>query len=175
MNANLTLAKNAKAIIVDMRGYPTIDHYDVLKRLICTPFQSPIFKTPQWNSPNNKTKYQNQMTLDPEQNPSYCGPIVLLVGPHSVSAAESFSTMLVDAKRVLVIGEQSAGTNGNITGVQLPGNLAFTLTGMDVLHADGSPFRRIGIIPQIKVTEEIEDFENHKDRALEKAIEVLSH
>ena len=79
----------------------------------------------------------------------------------------------VDAKRVTVIGEQTAGTDGSITGVQLSGSFAFTFTGMEVLHADGSPFRQIGIIPQIIVKEKPEDYATGTDPVLQKAIEVL--
>ena len=49
------------------------------------------------------------------------------------------------------VGRQSAGTNGNITGVQLPGAFAFSFTGMKVTHADGSPFLGLGIVPDVDV------------------------
>lgn len=174
-NKSLSLAKNSQALVLDIRGYPSFNHYEAAQRIICKPFQTPIFKTPNWLNPVEKTIVQDQGTLEPEQNPSYCGPIAILIGPHTVSAAENFSTMLVDAKRVTVIGEQSAGTNGDITGVQLPGSFAFSFTGLEVLHANGNPFRQIGIIPQIEVKEKAEDYRDNKDRILEKAIEVLSY
>ncbi|WP_437836060.1 S41 family peptidase [Sorangium sp. So ce1153] len=58
------------------------------------------------------------------------GPIVLLVGNGTLSAAEHFSLALVDANRVTVVGRGTAGTDGNITGVQLPGQFALSFTGM---------------------------------------------
>ncbi len=174
-NQNLSLAKESQAVILDMRGYPSLYYFDILQRIICKPFQTPIYKIPNWLTPFEKTIVQDQGTLQPEQNPSYCGPVVLLVGTHSASAAEDFSMNLVDAKRVTVIGEQTAGTDGTITGVQLPGSFAFTFTGMEIFHADGSPFRQIGIIPQIIVKEKPEDYATGTDRVLQKAIEVLEN
>lgn len=58
--------------------------------------------------------------------------------------------MLVDAGRVHVIGRTSAATNGNITGLQLPGAFGFSFTGMDVRHADAqqSVFHGVGIVPE---------------------------
>jgi hypothetical protein len=66
---------------------------------------------------------------------------VLLVGPHAVSQAEHFSQMIAGAHRaVAIVGRTTAGTNGNITGVQLPGGWAITHTGMGVTNPDGSRF-----------------------------------
>jgi C-terminal processing protease CtpA/Prc len=88
-----------------------------------------------------------------------------------VSAAENFATMLVDTSRVTVVGRQSAGTNGNITGVQLPG--AFAFTGMEVVHTDGSTFHGIGILPDVEVAPEAGDLRDGRDTTLEAAIAVL--
>lgn len=172
---HLEQAKNAKAVVLDMRGYPNyVDSYDIAQRIICKPFQTPIFKIPQWIGPTEKKIIQEPWTLEPKSNPFYCGPVVLLVGKTSMSQAENFATLLVDSHRAVVIGEQTAGTNGNITGVQLPGSFVFTFTGMDVLHADGKQFRQIGILPDIEVLETQEDFVKNRDPVLEKAIQVLN-
>ena len=58
--------------------------------------------------------------------------------------------MLIRADRVLaVVGRQSAGTNGNITGLSLPDRFLITYTGLEVKNPDGSPFFGIGIVEPV--------------------------
>lgn len=171
--AALTEAAGASGLVVDMRGYPGIDHYAVARRLIDAPFSGPQFHTPMWAGADALTTLDAQYDLTPLSSPSFGGPIALLVGHMTVSAAENFSTMLVDANRVTVVGRQSAATNGNITGVQLPGSLAFTFTGMVVRHADGAPYIGIGIVPDIDVTLGAQAFAAGDDPELDAAIAAL--
>ena len=101
------------------------------------------------------------------------GPIVLLVGPQTVSAAENLSMMLVGAHRVRVVGRRSAGTNGNVTRLWLPGGVSFTFTGMEVLFPDRSRFHGVGIVPDVEVVPTVEDLAAGRDPELLKAIELL--
>jgi C-terminal processing protease CtpA/Prc len=50
-----------------------------------------------------------------------------------------------------VVGRQSAGTNGNITGLMLPTGLGFSFTGLEVLFPDSSRFHGVGIVPDVLV------------------------
>lgn len=174
VTASIAEAASAKGLVVDMRGYPTINHYDTAMRLIQKTFSSPVFGVPVLKGPDERTLDADSHTLFPASNPSYTGPIALLVGHRSVSAAENFGIMLVDAHRVHVIGRQSAGTNGNITGVQLPGRFGFAFTGMEVLHADHSVFHGVGLVPDIEVPLSAADFAAGDDPELEEAITWLA-
>ena len=174
LSAALTAAQSASGLVVDMRGYPGVNHYAVAQWLIQRPFQSPQFQVTEWTGPDAKTESMEQYPLQPDATPSFSGPIALLVGHSTVSAAENFSTMLVDAGRVTVVGRTSAGTNGNITGVQLPGAFAMSYTGMTVLHADGSPFHGIGIVPDVPVVLDAAAFRDGIDPELQAAIAALS-
>jgi hypothetical protein len=173
--AAMTEAQGAAGLIVDMRGYPSINHYAVASRLVTTGFSSPVFLTTRHTGPDTSTVVESSFPLSPSS--PFTGPIVLLVSHHSVSAAENFSTMLVDADRVTVVGRNSAATNGNITGVNLPGAFTFSFTGMDVRHADADKtvFHGIGIRPEIETVLTPADFRDGVDPELEEAItELLS-
>jgi len=172
----LTEAGSAKGLVLDMRGYPGIDHYEVARRVLQTAGSSPIFRVPVLTGPEPPVYDESSYPMSPLQNPSFAGPIALLVGHTTVSAAENFSTILVDAGRVHVIGRNSAGTNGNITGVQVPGNFTFSFTGMDIRHADAqhSVFHGIGIVPDIEVPLTPQDFAAGVDPELEAAIAWLA-
>jgi hypothetical protein len=171
----LTEAAPAAGLVLDMRGYPGLDHYQVAQRVVQAAFSSPVFRVSYLKGPDERKVDESSYSLSPLATPAFSGPIALIVGHHSVSAAENFSTMLVDAKRVEVVGRQSAGTNGNITGLQLPGHFAFTFTGMEVRHADPekSVFHGIGIVPDIDVALSADDFAKGKDPELAAAISWL--
>jgi len=82
--------------------------------------------------------------------------------------------MLVSADRVKVMGRRSAGTNGNITGVMLPGGFAMTYTGMEVLFGDKSQFHGIGIVPDTETTLSAQAFKDGLDPELIEAVTFLS-
>jgi peptidase S41-like protein len=166
-------ALGAAGLVVDMRNYPGVNHYEVAARLVRQRFLSPQFHI--WQSLDRA--YQvSQFSLTPLEAPAWSGPIVLLTGPHAVSAAENFMQMLVGAGRLTaVIGEHpSAGTNGNITGVQLPGGFGFSYTGMRVLNPDGSRHHGVGIVPTVDTTLSPADLRDGVDRDLLAAIELLN-
>jgi C-terminal processing protease CtpA/Prc len=167
-------ARGSRAMVLDMRGYPGSDAYEVAARLIRQPFSSPRFVQQLRLGPDVALPIEQQYYLPPLENPSFAGPIALLVGPHTVSAAENFSQMLVGSDRpAVVVGQRSAGTNGNITGVQLPGGFGFTYTGMRVLNVDGSQFHGIGIVPDITVPATAADLRDGVDRDLLAAVAAL--
>ncbi|AKF86593.1 hypothetical protein MFUL124B02_29840 [Myxococcus fulvus 124B02] len=171
--AALTAAQGASGLVVDMRGYPGISHYEVADRLIPTPFRTPVFRYPIWVGPDHFETWDSGHTRQPLTNPSYAGPIVLLVGPRTVSAAENFSIMLTGAQRVTVIGRRSAGTNGNVTRLLLPGQMAVSFTGMGILFPDQSRFHGVGIVPHIEVAPTVQDIATGTDPELLRAIQFL--
>lgn len=172
-DSQLRAASVARGLILDMRGYPGISHYAMAQKIIPARFSSPIFRVPVLTSPTTRAIDESSFPMDPVADPSYAGPVVLLVGPATVSAAENFSIMLVDAKRVTVVGRQSAGTNGNITGVQLPGGFTLSFTGMEILHIDHSRFHGIGMLPKVTVKPIPSDYAERFDRDLQAAVKVL--
>jgi hypothetical protein len=161
----------ARKLVVDMRGYPGVDVYEIARRFICRKFSSPVFRYYSYASPDSRTVTESSNTYDPlPDGPSYCGPISLIIGHDTVSAAETLATVLTDAKRVRVFGQSpSAGSNGNIPGIQLPGGFALTFSGMEVLHADRSPFAGIGIVPDVLVPVTADDLARGEDPELKAA------
>ena len=166
-------AQGAAGMIVDMRGYPGGSHYGVAQFLICHPFQSARFEVPMVDPLDLPVLDDAQSTFAHIPDPGYCGPLALLVGPKTISAAENFSMMLTGARRALVVGRQSAGTNGNVTLVGLPGGFSFSFTGMKVLFPDGSRFHGVGIVPQVIANPNVADLAAGADTEMEAAIAAL--
>jgi C-terminal processing protease CtpA/Prc len=166
------IATPATGMVVDMRGYPNGNHYAIAERLIPGAFDSPIFETPILTGPDMFEEQLDVYALDGTD--AYAGPMVLLVGNHSVSAAENFSIMLVGAERVTVVGQQSASTNGNISGIALPGAFVLAFTGLRVLFPDGSTFHGVGIVPDVEVVPDPAAYAQGDDPELLAAIAVLA-
>ncbi|HMY21932.1 MAG TPA: S41 family peptidase, partial [Polyangium sp.] len=174
-NIALTEAAAADGLVLDMRGFPGVDLSEVASRVIGDSWSGAIFRVAMHTGPDDVSIDEYADTFDPLEMPSYGGPIVLLVGNGSLSAAEHFSMALVDAKRVTVVGRSTAGTDGNITGIQLPGQFAISFTGMDVRHADAqkSVFHGVGIVPDIEVELTAAAFRDGIDPELEAAVTHL--
>lgn len=99
---------------------------------------------------------------------------MLLMSFFSRSPSESFMQLLVAADRLLaVVGQRSAGVNGNISGLQLPGGFGFTYTGMDLRNPDGSVFSGVGIAPTVEAAMDTEDIADGVDTVLLEAIDVF--
>ncbi len=171
----LNEASTAAGLVVDMRGYPVGGAFDCLGRLVQARMLSPIFRVPVLTGPNrSRVEDMSGWYIDPVANPNFAGPMVLLVGTGSVSAAETISAMLVDAKRTRkVVGRPSAATNGNITQARLPGALSFTFTGMEVLRLDRGVLHGKGIVPDIEVLPTVADIVSGTDRTLDTAITAV--
>src|SRR5262245_58369813 len=84
-----------RGLVVDLRGDPGVNNYTAAMRLIREPFQSPQFHIRTRTGPDSTQLVDGGFSLSPFTTPPvWDGPIVLLTGPHAVSAAENFMQML---------------------------------------------------------------------------------
>ncbi len=172
---------DAEGLILDMRGYPGVPTRRVAVLTIGgEAYRSAIFEVPRWDGPavTQMTHSQYDARIVGGASalavPPFAGPVALLVGPTSVSAAEDFAMTLSQSAAVTVVGRRSAGTNGNITGVKLPGGFGLTFTGMRVLFPDGARFHGVGVAPDVEVWPTAAALAEGRDAALDAAIEVTT-
>lgn len=97
----------------------------------------------------------------------------MLINEDAISQAEHTCLFFEAATDVTFIGTPTAGANGDITTMVLPGNLTVTFTGHNVRHADGRQLQRVGIQPTIKVAPTIRGLVEGRDEILEAAIKYL--
>ena len=72
-----------------------------------------------------------------------------------------------------IVGETTAGTNGNVNPIVLPGGYTVAWTGMKVLKHDGSQHHGIGIHPTVPVSRTIRGVTEKRDEQLERAIAIV--
>jgi C-terminal processing protease CtpA/Prc len=77
------------------------------------------------------------------------------------------------APQAVVVGSTTAGADGNVSGIPLPGGLQTMISGIGVFYPDKSPTQRVGIIPDIVATPTREGIRSGRDEVLEAALSHL--
>lgn len=103
------------------------------------------------------------------------GPVVVLVNELSQSQAEYTAMAFRAAPNATVVGSTTAGADGNISPILLPGGLRTMISGIGVYYPDGTPTQRVGIVPDVEVKPTIEGIREGRDELLEKAIEIIEN
>lgn len=165
---------DARAVIFDVRGYPTIS-IAALPYLATEPITSA-----QWNIPENHLPDQEATTYrtsswmpQPPAEPHFGGPVVFLTDERAISYAESYMGIVEHYELGEIVGAPTAGTNGNINPFDLPGGYRVWWTGMKVLKHDGSRHHGVGIQPTIPAERTIEGVRAGRDEVLERGLEVV--
>ncbi len=172
INSSLTLLKNSKAIICDLRGYPT-DNIDLIEYFMVKKDTSKNWlQMPEIIYPDREriagTKNEG-WALKP-RSPHLNAKVFFLVDGQDISKAEGHLSFVEHYKLATIIGEPTAGTNGNKNIITLPGGYSISFTGMKALKHDGSQHHGIGIIPNINVQQTIKGISENRDEVLERAI-----
>ncbi|WP_175470686.1 S41 family peptidase [Pedobacter hartonius] len=166
---------SAKAIIFDLRGYPTNDEvFSILPHLINKPLKKrQFFFIPQIIYPDfKKVGYQREGSRTNAETPFIKAKIYVLTDASAQSASETFLAQVKGLPNVTIIGTPSSGTNGNINVIYLPGKYTISYTGMMTKNADGSKHHLKGIIPDIILTPTIDGIKNGQDEPLNLAIKI---
>jgi C-terminal processing protease CtpA/Prc len=103
----------------------------------------------------------------------YTGPVAVLIGPRSFSAAEDFAVSYEAMRRGPLIGTPTAGSTGQPLFMDLPGGGRARICVKRDVRPDGRTFVGKGVQPSIVVEPTVADLRAGRDAALERAIEVL--
>lgn len=109
----------------------------------------------------------------PAKDP-YLGPVVVLTGPQTFSAAEDFLVVLKAAGRAKLVGERSGGSTGQPLMIKnLPaGGGARICTKRDTFP-DGTDFVGVGVIPDVEVHPTAADIAAGRDSVFEEGLATL--
>jgi C-terminal processing protease CtpA/Prc len=173
--------KDAPAIIFDMRGYPNGTAWAIAPRLTekthvtAAQFWRPILEaTSLANSDySSGTNFTFGQQIPERKGDVYKGKVVMLIDEDAISQAEHTCMFFEAATDVTFIGTPTAGANGDVTNMVLPGNIRVNFSGHDVRHADGRQLQRVGIQPTIRVEPTVADIRSGRDAVLEAAIDYL--
>jgi len=110
------------------------------------------------------------LALQP-QKPYYSGKVIILIDEVSQSQAEYTAMAFRTAPGAKVIGSSTtAGADGNVSPIPLPGGLGSMISGIGVFYPDKRSTQRVGIIPDLEVKPTIAGIRAGRDELLEAAI-----
>lgn len=100
----------------------------------------------------------------------FTGPVVVLTGPKTFSAAEDFVADFQGLKRGKTIGGATGGSTGQPIFIKLPGGGSARICAKRDTFADGKTFVGKGLFPDIAVSQTLADFHAGRDTVLERAL-----
>ena len=116
--------------------------------------------------------FGNVVTIDPTSD-HYDGKVVILVDETSVSQAEYTAMALRVAAGAIIVGSTTAGADGNVSQIPLPGGLSTMISGIGVFYPDHRPTQRIGILPDVEAKPTLAGIKAGRDEVLETAIRQI--
>jgi len=166
----------ADGVIFDLRGYPRgLGPVEFFALLIRGPTSSARWLLPvvSWPDQERVDYLESAWQLSPGQQ-RITAPVAFLTDGQAISYAESILGIVEHYRLGEIVGEATAGTNGNINPFMVPGGYRITWTGMKVLKHDGSRHHGIGIQPTVPVAPTIAGIRAGRDEVLEAALEVVT-
>ncbi len=169
-----TLFDDTKGLIIDMRCYPstfmTFTYAKWLKPAaspfvkftFCSTDYPGYFKT--GDGPENGRKNKDY----------YKGKVVIIVNAITQSSAEYQTMALSTAPKVKVIGSTTAGADGNVSEIMLPGGIRTMFSGIGILYPDETETQRKGVKIDRVVKPTIKGIKEGKDELLDAAIGMMS-
>jgi hypothetical protein len=174
-NNEETLKKlvGAKAVIINLLYKPS----DFISHIVLQPVWSARWNIPISAYPDRINTYWDtagRWQIRPKE-PNIKAKLVFLTHPYDISSGETYLGIVDYYKLGKLVGDSTAGTNGNYNSIPLMGGYSIWWTGMKVLKHDGSQHHLVGFQPDYPVKNSLQAVKEGKDVFLEKALEVARH
>ncbi|MBN8837125.1 MAG: hypothetical protein J0I09_07695 [Sphingobacteriia bacterium] len=114
----------------------------------------------------------SNMGITESANP-FKGNIIILINEKTISVGEFLTMAYQKAPTAKTLGTTTAGADGNIAHIMLPGSINTVVTGLGVYYPNGKKTQRTGIKPDIEVTQTIWGYQQGIDEQLAKAVDYL--
>jgi hypothetical protein len=166
------------AIVFDLRGYPRDVVWTLAPRMrtrtgdVAALFRRRLVGRDGQGSVDGGW-YAFAQPIGSSSLPPYRGRSVMLVDERTISLAEHTGLFLEAAAGTVFVGSQTAGANGDVTNLVLPGGVTVRFTGHDVRHADGRQLQRVGLTPLVRASPTVEGLRAGRDEVLEAALAHL--
>lgn len=169
-----------RGLIIDLRGYPSdelIHNSSERSKSLVNYVKSGI--SPFVRFTHGTLLQPGAFVLEPAASIGsvagelYLGRVIVLVDEFTQSNAEFVVMALQSANNVTVLGSQTAGADGNVTSIDMPGAITASFSGLGVYYPDGTCAQREGVKIDIYVKPSIASIRKGKDKQLEKAYAIL--
>jgi len=163
-------AAGTKGLIIDIRNYPSdFVVFALGSHLVDRSTEFARFTVGDPANPGAFHWRGTPLSLIPTA-PRYTGKVAILVDESSVSQAEYTAMAFRCAPNAVVVGSTTAGADGNVSPIPLPGGLQSMISGIGVFYPDKRPTQRIGIVADVEARPTIQGIRSGRDEVLEAAL-----
>jgi hypothetical protein len=167
----------ARGLVVDMRGYPrNFSPMTLIAHLTDVPLRSPPFWIPVVTRPDHLDMQFVDVSYEVVQpaSPRLTLNIAWITNANGTfSYAESILGTVEGYRIGEIVGQTTAGANGNRVALDLPSSLYIGWTGLHVTKYDGSPLYGVGVTPTVPVTRTLEGVAANRDELLGAALAIV--
>jgi C-terminal processing protease CtpA/Prc len=168
----LNFAAKTKGLIVDIRNYPSeFVVFALGSHFVEKPTEFVRFTNGDLSNPG-AFHWVVPLSLTPAL-PHYEGKIVVLVDEVTQSQAEYTTMAFRSSPQTVVVGSTTAGADGNVSSIPLPGGFRGAISGIGVFYPDGKPTQQVGIVPDKTVRTTIEGIRDGRDEVLEEGVRQI--
>lgn len=170
--ADITAAGGTKGLIIDIRDYPSAFPIFALGGMLVNR-PTPFVKFTSGDVANPSAFHWGPPVELTPSAPHYKGKVVILVDETTQSSAEYHAMAFRAVPGSVVLGSTTAGADGNVSTVPLPGGQSSYITGLGVFYPDNGPTQRVGIVPDVQVTPTVAGLRAGRDELIDAAIGVI--
>ena len=165
-------ASGTQGLVIDVRNYPSAFVVFELGQLLVGD-QMPFARFTSGDLSNPGAFHWGPTVSLKPAAPHYAGKVVILVDEISLSQAEYTTMALRVAPGARVVGSTTAGADGNVSPIPLPGGVSSMISGIGVFYPDKRPTQRVGIVPDVEVRPTIAGIRAGRDEVLEAGIRQI--
>lgn len=121
-----------------------------------------------------KITYDEVRDTIPPKKPTFKGNVVFLTYAGAYSASEYYLGFIKDNHLAQIIGQPTAGTDGNVQQYSIHGGLTGDFSGLEILNGDRSQTHMIGIKPDVIVNRTLTGVNKGEDEYIEAALKVIN-
>ena len=176
--------QKAAALVIDVRnngGGSTGFGHQILRHLSNQPVRGsasyvrlddPVMRAQHGNSVH-WLRLDGDAGEHPRNAQVFTGPVAVLAGPRSFSAAEDFLVAFDQLQRGLIVGEASGGSSGQPLSFELPGGGMARICVKRDTYQDGREFVGKGVMPHIEARPTLQSVRTGDDPVLAAAVLAL--
>ncbi len=170
----LDVVEGIENLIVDVRGYPSRQAWDIFPRLLTESSPTAAFSLPITTRPDGEGREFEDVSWEMEPvSPRLASQVVFLTDQRAISAAETLLGIIQESAVADIVGSPTAGTNGNVVEFVVPGGIRVWMTGLLVTNRDGTPHHGVGVRPTVVAERTVAGVIEGRDEVLEAALKLL--
>lgn len=174
MEAFTELLEGCSGLILDLRDYPqNFLIYDIASLIVSGERGFALFTACDHSNPGTFT-WGEWVTAGSGGEPLFTGKTAILVNERTVSRGEFFTMAFMQGENSRVFGTNTAGADGDVSSLVLPGGIKTRISGIGVYMPDSSETQRVGLIPDHYVLPTVESVASGQDVVFQEALNWIS-